>query len=149
MKRHNWMAVSAVLTSLALAGCADESPEKRVAAAKQYLQKNDTKAAVIEIKNALQANPDLGEARYLLGTTLLRNPLALLAVGAAGGVAAGFLLFKYQKEIVDGLSKVTGMGKDFALHQKENLNDLMATAEEKLEGLPTPPAPAAEQPPAA
>jgi putative PEP-CTERM system TPR-repeat lipoprotein len=33
---------------------------------------------VIEIKNALQANPELGEARFLLGTTLLQegNPVA-------------------------------------------------------------------------
>ena len=41
------------------------------------------------------------------------------------------------------------MGKDFALHQKENLNDLMATAEEKLEGQALPPAPATEPPSAA
>lgn len=98
---------------------------------------------------AMMAATGFAAGRGLLGTTLLRNPLALLAIGAAGGVAAGFLLFKYQKEITEGLSKVTGMSKDFALHQKENLNDLMATAEEKLEGRATPPAPAAEQPPAA
>ena len=42
------------------AGCADESPEKRSPSAKEYLQKNDTKAAMIQIKNALQKNPDLG-----------------------------------------------------------------------------------------
>lgn len=71
MKSKPLIALPIVLAALALAGCADESPEKRVAAAKEYLQKKDTKAAVIEIKNALQANPDLGEARYLLGTTLL------------------------------------------------------------------------------
>ena len=98
---------------------------------------------------AMMAATGFAAGRGLLGTTLLRNPLALLAVGAVGGIAAGFLLFKYQKEIVDGLSKVTDMGKDFALHQKENLNDLMATAEEKLEGQAPPPAPAAEQTPAA
>lgn len=95
---------------------------------------------------AMMAATGFAAGRGLLGNTLLRNPLALLAVGAAGGIAAGFLLFKYQKEIVDGLSKVTGMGKDFALNQKENLNDLMAEAEEKLEGRSTPPAPAAETP---
>ena len=98
---------------------------------------------------AMMAGAGFAAGRGLLGKAVLHNPLALLALGAAGGVAAGFLLFKYHKEIVDGLSKVTGMGKDFALHQKENLNDLMATAEEKLEGRATPPAPAAEQTPAA
>jgi hypothetical protein len=36
------------------------------------------------------------------------------------------------------------MGKDFALQQKENLNDLMAEAQEKVEGVaPTPETPAA------
>ena len=89
---------------------------------------------------AMMAATGFAAGRGLLGNTLLRNPLALLAVGAAGGIAAGFLLFKYQREIVDGLSKVSGMGKDFALNQKENLNDLMAEAEEKLEGRSTPPA---------
>jgi len=56
------------------------------------------------------------------GTSLLRNPLVFLAAG----VAAGYLLFKYEKEIIEAASKLTGMGKDFALHQKENLDDLLA-----------------------
>ncbi len=87
---------------------------------------------------AMMAATGFAAGKGLIGTALLRNPLALLAVGAAGGIAAGFLLFKYQKEIVDGLSKATGMGKDFALHQKENLNDLMAEAKDKIEGNPPP-----------
>jgi len=56
------------------------------------------------------------------GTSLLRNPLVFLAAG----VAAGYLLFKYEKEIIEAASKLTGMGKDFALHQKENLDDLLS-----------------------
>ena len=95
---------------------------------------------------AMMAGAGFAAGKGLLGGALLRNPLTLLAVGAAGGIAAGFLLFKYQKEIVDGLSKATGMGKDFALHQKENLNDLMAEAEDKLAGNPPPAAPSSETP---
>ena len=98
---------------------------------------------------AMMAATGLAASKSLVGKAVLRSPLGLLAVGAVGGIAAGFLLFKYQKEIIEGLSKVTGMSKDFALHQKENLNDLMATAEEKLEGRTTPPAPAAEPTPTA
>jgi len=56
------------------------------------------------------------------GTGFLRNPLVLLAAG----VAAGYLIFKYEKEIVETAAKLTGMGKDFVLHQKENLDDLIA-----------------------
>jgi NADH:ubiquinone oxidoreductase subunit 4 (subunit M) len=87
---------------------------------------------------AMMAGAGFAAGKGLLGGALLRNPLTLLAVGAAGGIAAGFLLFKYQKEIVEGLSKATGMGKDFALHQKENLNDLMAETQDKFEGNPPP-----------
>jgi hypothetical protein len=97
---------------------------------------------------AMMAGAGFAAGKGLLGGALLRNPLTLLAVGAAGGIAAGFLFFKYQKEIIEGLSKATGMGKDFALHQKENLNDLMAEAEDKLAGNP-PPAAAASETPAA
>ena len=87
---------------------------------------------------AMMAGAGFAAGKGLLGGALLRNPLTLLAVGAAGGVVAGFLLFKYQKEIVDGLAKASGMGKAFALHQKENLADLMAEAEEKIEGVKAP-----------
>ena len=55
MNRYIWSALPAILAGLLLAGCTDESPEKRIVSAKDYLQKNDTKSAVIEIKNALQA----------------------------------------------------------------------------------------------
>ena len=63
-------ALSALLVSLLLAACGDK-PEAMISSAKDYLAKNDNKAAVIQIKNALQKNPDLPEARFLLGKTLL------------------------------------------------------------------------------
>ena len=79
-------------------------------------------------QGAMMAATGFAAGKGLLGgTALLRNPLVLLAAGAA----AGYLLFKYEKEIVLALSKATGMGKDFALQQKENLEDLMAEAKEK------------------
>ncbi len=86
-------------------------------------------------KGAMMAASGFAAGRGLLGVSLLRNPLTLLAAGVAGGIAAGFLLHKYEKEVIEALSKATGMGKDFALQQKENLNDLMAEAQEKVEGV--------------
>ena len=54
-------------------GCGGENPDKLVSSAKEYLQKNDPKAAVIQLKNALQAKPDSSEARFLLGKALLES----------------------------------------------------------------------------
>ena len=93
---------------------------------------------------AMMAATGFAAGRGLLGASLLRNPLTLLAAGVAAGVAAGYLLHKYEKEIVQGLAKATGMGKDFVLEQKENLADLMAEAEDKA--APAAPVPSAEPP---
>lgn len=57
-----------------------EKPDALLTSAKDYLDKNDPKAAIIQIKNALQQNPELAEARFLLGK-------ALLASGDASGAA--------------------------------------------------------------
>jgi len=62
--------LAAVLTIL-LAGCG-QSPEQMVTSAKDYLAKNDRNAAIIQLKNALQENPNLGEARLLLGKSQLQ-----------------------------------------------------------------------------
>lgn len=49
-------------------GCSEtETSQKLTEEARVYHQKGDNKAAVIQLKNALQKNPENGEARYLLG----------------------------------------------------------------------------------
>lgn len=45
-----------------------QTSETLVAEAKQYQQKGDNKAAIIQLKNALQKNPEDAEVRYILGT---------------------------------------------------------------------------------
>ena len=62
---------SLLLVAALVMGCGGSTPESFVASAKEYLRKNDTPAAVIQLKNALQKNPDLPEARFLLGMALL------------------------------------------------------------------------------
>jgi cellulose synthase operon protein C len=62
----------AVSASLLLAGCAGESEADLVASAKGFIDKNDNKAAVIQLKNALQKNGEAAEARLLLGQVMLK-----------------------------------------------------------------------------
>lgn len=62
----------AFLFSGLLGGCG-ASPDSMVGSARDYLAKNDLQAASIQLKNALQENPKLAEARYLLGAVNLRQ----------------------------------------------------------------------------
>lgn len=62
----------AALTLLLLAGaCGRNSPDEMLASAKSYLEKKDTAAAIIQLKNALAKSPDSAEVRFLLGRALL------------------------------------------------------------------------------
>lgn len=63
----------ALAAALLLAGCGRNDPEAMLASARDYLGRNDAPAAIIQLKNALQANPDLAEARLLLGQALLES----------------------------------------------------------------------------
>ena len=81
-------------------------------------------------KGAMIAASGYTAGRALLGGGLLRNPLLLLAGGVAGGIAVGYLLHKHEKEVIRFVSKAIGMGKDFAAQQRENLDDLIAEAQD-------------------
>jgi putative PEP-CTERM system TPR-repeat lipoprotein len=65
--------ISTALLAAFLGGCGGEDPAQLIASSKEFLAKNDNKAAVIQLKNALQADPNLGEARFLLGKALLAS----------------------------------------------------------------------------
>lgn len=81
-------------------------------------------------KGAMVAATGYAATRALVGQGLLRNPLLLLAGGIAGGIAVGYLLHKHEKEVVLAISKAIGMGKDFVMQQRENLDDLVAEAKD-------------------
>ncbi|CAD5375189.1 TPR_REGION domain-containing protein [Rubrivivax sp. A210] len=61
------------VAALSLVGCGGESEKDLIASAKTALEKKDAKAALIQLKNAIQKNPRSGDARFLLGKTLLES----------------------------------------------------------------------------
>ena len=69
--------LAALLTAAALVaalpGCGGESERDLVASAKSYIEKKDNKAAIIQLKAALQKKPQSAEARFLLGDALLKS----------------------------------------------------------------------------
>ena len=46
------------------------------------------------------------------------------------GLVAGYLVYKYRKEIVSSTTRAVDAGKDFVLQQKENLEDIVAESKE-------------------
>ena len=70
--RHNrLLATGILLAALAAAGCSRNDAASYVASAQAYVGKSDYRAAAIEAKNALQKDPDNGEARLILANALL------------------------------------------------------------------------------
>lgn len=62
------LVTGAIIAAAALGGCNRSKPtEQLLAEAKQYQQKGEVKAAMIELKNAVANTPDNGEARLALG----------------------------------------------------------------------------------
>lgn len=81
--------VTALAVALMVSACSGEKPEALVASAQDYLKRNDVPAAIIQLKNALKANPNSAKARLMLGQ-------ALLATGDAAGAITEFSKAKDQ-----------------------------------------------------
>lgn len=64
------MVVSGMVLTISGITACNKAPTAQmlISEAKQYQQKGDTNAAVIQLKNVLQKNPNDVEARYVLGT---------------------------------------------------------------------------------
>lgn len=61
--------ISATLIGGGMTACGEtKDAQTLISEATDYQQKGDDKAAIIQLKNALQKNPDDPQARYLLGT---------------------------------------------------------------------------------
>lgn len=69
-----------------------------------------------------------GAKRGLLHS-LAKHPLLVFGVG----LAAGYMIHKYRREIIDSAVRVTEQGKDFVLQQRENLEDMLAESREQAD----------------
>jgi putative PEP-CTERM system TPR-repeat lipoprotein len=65
------LLAAGLLAAALLAGCGRETPVDLIRSARDYQARNDHQAAIIQLKNALQKQPDNGEARLLLGQSSL------------------------------------------------------------------------------
>jgi hypothetical protein len=55
-----------------------------------------------------------------------RHPVITFSLG----VAAGFFIHKYRKEIIAAANAASEKGRDFVLEQRENLADVIAETQE-------------------
>ena len=61
-----------------------------------------------------------------LVSKLVKHPVLVFGLG----MVAGYVIYKYRKEIISGTSKAVDASKDFVLQQKENLEDIVAETKE-------------------
>lgn len=70
--RKSTLSLLAIIVAVALSGCSSEStPDEHLASAKEYMAAGNSAAAVLELKNALQKDGSMAEARWLLGRAYL------------------------------------------------------------------------------
>ncbi|AGH46275.1 XrtA/PEP-CTERM system TPR-repeat protein PrsT [Paraglaciecola psychrophila] len=70
------LKVLPVIVTLALVGCSEPTPDEYIAEAQVKITQDQTPAAIILIKNAIQADPKNPEARYLLGKVYVERGAA-------------------------------------------------------------------------
>ncbi len=75
---------------------------------------------------ALHAAAATGGAVAVVGKSylgkLFRHPLVLFGLG----VAVGYAVHKYRKDIINAANRAVEQGQDFVQQQRENLEDLVA-----------------------
>ena len=155
----------ALLLGAALASC-DEAPSElavdHVARAKESINNGEHRAGIINLKNAVQQDPDNAEARELLGTTYLAIGDAVSAIkelrkarelGRGGDqlqldLVQALLLNGAHQQVLDELPRVLPFDSEVrsdinvaraeALFSLERLDDSVAILEAAIATLPTP-----------
>ena len=164
-ERHgSFLCPVAVLLLVALLGACDgTSAPEHLTSARGYFDQGDFKTAVVELKNALQKDPDLGEARLLLARSheiqgqyadALREYERALNAGVdsslleAGMLSAKIRVGRYQ-EVIGALAAREPLPADLAvvladaylagedLQAAQSLYELAARSNASVRGLAT------------
>ena len=104
------LSAVALATALLLAACGGPSEADLLASARTFVDKQDHRAAVIQLKSLLQKNGQLAEARYLLGRSLLEQ----------GDVAAAALELRKAADLKFDPAKVSPLLAKALLAQGDN-----------------------------
>ena len=104
------LSAVALATAVLLAACGGPSEADLLASARTFVDKQDHRAAVIQLKSLLQKNGQLAEARYLLGRSLLEQ----------GDVAAAALELRKAADLKFDPAKVSPLLAKALLAQGDN-----------------------------
>jgi cellulose synthase operon protein C len=103
-------AALAIALTLSQAACNNDTPQSLIASGKSFIEKKDPRAAMIQFKAALQQDSRSGEARYLLGQTLLDSGDAIGATTELGKA----LDLKYTAEkVVPAMARALLLSGDY------------------------------------
>jgi hypothetical protein len=96
---------------------------------------------------AIKGLKQASQNKHAMGKQIMKGSMASVTVKSGGklmsklakhpvlvfglGLAAGYVVYKYRKEIVSSVGKATDASKDFVLQQKENLEDIVAETKEE------------------
>jgi hypothetical protein len=78
-----------------------------------------------DLMNASIVSATVYSGKHLMGN-ITKHPVLIFGLG----VATGYLVYKYRKEIIAKTTKAVDASKDFVLQQKENLEDIVAETKE-------------------
>jgi hypothetical protein len=79
-----------------------------------------------EIMKGSMTSATVHSGRRLM-SNIAKHPVLVFGLG----LTAGYLVYKYRKEIISSTTKVVDAGKDFVLQQKETLEDIIAETQEQ------------------
>lgn len=101
-------------------------------------------------KNAIKSIKTVGQSHHshhAMGKQIVKGSMASASIQSGGkimakltkhpilifglGVVAGYVVYKYRKEIISNVEKASDASKDFVLQQKENLEDIVSETKEE------------------